>query len=360
MRAEARPARHRDDRARARHSRGRRQRPQRRVPDLRAGGLLQRRPRALRRRAGAPPLRVHARGPGGDLRPGRGARGRRRGTAHRAPARLRFGGGGRARAPPRRGAERRRLSGRAGRPRRAAAGAAACLPQRLPHRPRRRAPAGALDPGPGGSGGAGRRAHPRGRRGRRSRVAARRAHGTRHRPRATRGGRGGRRAAASGAGHRRPRAGAAAAHGRDGGAAGAARRVSRLRALGLRVLPADPRRPAAGGRVLRPRRRLLLHRPRRGRSPGLGPHRALPRRSARSGGADHAPVGRDGRLQRRRAARGGRGRRGCTSPAGTRATATCSATSRAGRWPTGLPASPSCCPGSAGGCRRSAAGRRSR
>ena len=265
------------------------------------------------------------------------ARRRRRGTAHRAPARLRFRGGGRARAPPRRAlnadgfpgelVERDELP-----PALRRAFLNACL-----HRPRRRAPAGALDPGAG--------AAPPSRparastRASRSPVPCRRGDvrtARRHRPRATRGRRGGRRAAASRAGHRRPRAGAAAAHGRHRAAAGAARRLARLRALGLRVLPADPRRPAAGGRLLRPRRRrsytdrdegepAVWERIERYLADDLGVEAPITHRWVGTVGysVDGLPVVGEVRTPGP-----------TTSRAATRATATCWATSPASSWPT--------------------------
>ena len=342
LRAAAGPARHRDARARARHGRRRRQRAQRRLPARRDGRLPRRRPRALRAPSGpARALRAHAR------------RRRRRSTrwptelgagdAVRRTGLLRVSASEEEAEHVRRQVDALREDGFPGEllerdelP----AGAARELLERLPDRARRRPASGALDPRAGAGRRAGRRAHPRGQPGRAARS-------TRARGRAHRRGHACARATWSWPPTARcPRlvpelraagARAAAAHGRHRAAGRAAGRPPGLRALGLRVLPAAAGRPHAGGRLQRPRRRGLLHRPRRGQPARLGPHRALPARRPRRGGAGHAPLGRDRGLQRGRPARSSarcRAARACTRPAATRATATCSATWPASSWPT--------------------------
>ena len=357
VRSPAGAARDRDARARARHRGGRGERAQRRVPDRRHGRLLRGRTGAPRRRGGATDLRTHAGGAEGDLRAGRRAGRGRCGPPHGPAARVRLGGGGGARAPARRRPESRRLPRCAGGARRTAGGAAGQLPQRVLHRPRRRTAAGALDPGAGAGRGAGRRAHPRAHRGPRAGAGIRGRLRRRHRPRRARDRRRRRCPAGAGARVRRSRAHAAPAHGRHRGVARAAGGLPRIRALGLRVLPAGPGRQAAGGRLLGSRRRAVVHGPRRGEPGGLGAHPALPGGGPRRPGPDHAPLGGQRRLQPATGCRSSARPRACTRPAGTPATATCSATSRARPWPTSSPASGACCPGSAGAALGSAAGR---
>ena len=108
-----------------------------------------------------------------------------------------------------------------------------------------------------------------GTRGARARAGARRGpggHGARQRARAPRGRGRRRRAAGPRSGVRRTRALAQAPHGRHRAAAPDARPPG-LRALGLRVPPAAPRRAHPRGRLQRRGRRQLLHRQRR-RQPG--------------------------------------------------------------------------------------------
>ena len=124
---------------------------------------------------------------------------------------------------------------------------------------------------------------------------------------------------------------AAPAHGGQRADGRADRGPARLPALGLRVLPAAPRRAHAAGRLLGPRRSGLLHRPRGGQPGGLGAPRGLPARRARPGHRPSRTAGSAGGLHRGPAAVRGRGpgpARAYGCRAATRATATCRATRR--------------------------------
>ena len=114
-------------------------------------------------------------------------------------------------------------------------------------------------------------------------------------------------------------------------------RPARLRALGLRVPPAAPRRAHPRGRLQRRGRRQLLHRQRRRRAADLGARRGYLRDDLGARRGREPPLGRRGRLQRRLAAlrrRGARAPAACTCRAATRAPATCPASCAGATWPT--------------------------
>ena len=255
LRAPAGAARHRDGAARGRDGRGRRERAQRRLPDRRRGAPSTTTPASSygAERARAMYARtLEAQRDIYELAAELGA-----GDALRQVGLLRLAVSeeeaehvrDHAARPAGRTASRARSSSASDLP----PALQAHRPRGVPHRPRRRPPPRALVPAAGRSRGGGGRAHLRGQRGARARARAGRGpggHGARQRARAARGRGRRRRAAGARAGVRRTGALAPAAHGGHRAAAPDARPAG-LRALGLRVPPAAPRRAHPRGRLQR-------------------------------------------------------------------------------------------------------------